>query len=119
MTIYSLDGPSPVLHLDVARTPAQLARGLMYVRHLRPDYGMIFVFPDEQPRSFWMNNVLVSLDQIYLDSHGYVVDVNECAAPLDRTNYTSQRPARYVVECACGTVARNDLRIGDGVLLEF
>ena len=119
LTIYSLDGPSPVLSLDVARSPSQQARGLMYVQKLPPNHGMLFVFPDEQPRSFWMRNTLVSLDQIFLDSAGYVVDVNECATPLSETSYVSKQPARYVVECPCGTVAMYDLRIGDGVHLEF
>lgn len=83
------------------------------------EQGMLFVFSDDQHRSFWMHNVLIPLDQIFLDSHGYVVDINECATPLSKTSYISRTPARYVAEVNCGIVAQYDLRIGDGVHLEF
>lgn len=119
MTLYTLDGPSPVLHLDVAHTAQQQAQGLMFVRALPDAYGMLFAFPDEQPRSFWMRNTYVSLDMIFLDSQGYVVDVYECSTPMSDTSYVSQSRARYVVETKCGTAAKYDLRIGDAVLLEF
>ena len=72
-------GPAVTVHtgqrdvrvrVEVVRTPKELARGLMWRESLDEDAGMLFVFPNEQPRSFWMKNTPLSLDIIYIRDDG-------------------------------------------------
>jgi hypothetical protein len=68
--------------------------------------GMLFVFPGERPRSFWMRNTLVSLDIIYFDATGTWVSVQAEAVPLDETALPSGGPAQYVLEVNAGLAER-------------
>ncbi len=51
---------------DVADTPQDRERGLMYRRDLPRDYGLLFVFPRQMPIQFWMKNTLVPLDIVFI-----------------------------------------------------
>ncbi|MFZ2507741.1 MAG: DUF192 domain-containing protein, partial [Steroidobacteraceae bacterium] len=50
-------------------------RGLMFVKALPADHGMLFLF--ERPRftAFWMKNTYLSLDIVFIDANGVVVNV--------------------------------------------
>lgn len=67
------------IKLEVARTQEQQMMGLMYRPALPDNRGMLFVFPSAQPVRFWMKNVLVSLDIVFL--HNGVIKYIETAAP--------------------------------------
>ena len=64
-------------------------------------HGMIFVFPDEQLRGFWMQNTLVALDILYIDAKGKVVKI-VYGKPKDETSLPSGKPAKYVLELEQG-----------------
>ena len=102
-------------HFDVelARTPAQEEQGLMYREHLDPDAGMLFVFDDTEPRSFWMKNTLIPLDMLFIAADGRIVDIHERAIPLSEDIIPSQVPARAVLELNGGTVTRLGIKVGD------
>ena len=100
-----LDGR--IFRLEVARTPAERARGLMNRESLAQDSAMLFIFQEEAYRSFWMKNTLIPLDILYLDSNGVVVDVQtmtpQVGAPdSELTVYPSAAPARYAIEMNAG-----------------
>lgn len=61
--------------VEVARTPEERSRGLMYRESLPPTSGMLFVFEEENVYGFWMKNTRIPLDAIWLDGNGSVVDV--------------------------------------------
>ncbi len=65
ITIFVQDKP---FSAEIADTPEKHARGLMYRRRLKADYGMLFIFAEEDIRSFWMKNTLIPLDIIFLNS---------------------------------------------------
>ncbi len=88
--------------VELARTPDQHERGLMFRKTLARDRGMLFLFPEEASRYFWMKNTLIPLDIIFVDSRRTVVDVHHGARPLDETIIASRKPARYVLEVAAG-----------------
>lgn len=104
------------LHLEVARTAAEQERGLMFRRSVPANTGMLFVFPDVQVRSFTMHNTLVSLDMVFLDSAGVIVDIIDCAEPLSKGPYVSLVPARFVIELKCNSAATLD--VGDQFLFQ-
>lgn len=107
-------------HLEVADEPYELQRGLMSRPFLAPNRGMIFAYPDERKRSFWMKNTLIPLDVIFLDSQKCVVDMKENFQPCRSESifstceiYTSSKSAKYVVELHAGMVEVMKMRIGD------
>jgi uncharacterized membrane protein (UPF0127 family) len=84
----------------------------MHRQSLPPDRGMIFVFADEEPRSFWMRNTLIPLDIVYLDKDGKVVSISQMK-PLDETGVHSAGPAKYAIEMNEGAAARAGVKVGD------
>ncbi len=89
---------SACFSVDVADTPAKRAKGLMYVDHLPKDQGMLFVFPEPGPVSFWMKNTVISLDMIFLDAKGRLQHIHSNARPQDLTVISGGNDIQYVVE---------------------
>lgn len=117
VTVYIHDKPFQV---EIADTPEKHARGLMFRRCLKDGYGMLFVFPDEEVRSFWMKNTLIPLDMIFLNSDRQVVDLYISVPPCRRDpcpSTTSALPARYVLEIAGGLAKKLKLQIGDKIFM--
>ncbi len=71
--------------VDLADDPAERARGLMHVESMPASRGMLFVYENPGPASFWMRNTLIPLDMIFADETGTVTRVHENAVPLDET----------------------------------
>lgn len=105
--LVSADGhESPELNIEIADTPGARQLGLMYRKELKPTDGMLFIFPDDEKRSFWMKNTYVELDMVFIDDHGKVVNVVERATPLTETPRESAGPARYVLEILGGQASK-------------
>ena len=119
VTVYIHDTP---FQAEIADTPEKHARGLMFRRCLKDGYGMLFVFPDEEVRSFWMKNTLIPLDMIFLNGDRQVVDLFSSVPPCrsaDCPSYTSALPARYVLEIAGGLAKKLKLQVGDKIFVAF
>ncbi|MFW6021690.1 MAG: DUF192 domain-containing protein [Guyparkeria sp.] len=104
--------------VELATTPASHQLGLMHRPPLAQDRGMLFVFPDERPRSFWMKNVTFPIDILYLDTDWHVVDVHDSVPPCRSDpcpGYPSRQPTRYVLELPAGTAERLSLKPGTGL----
>lgn len=100
--------------VDIARTPEQQEYGLMFVRSLPGDRGMIFPYDPPQYVGFWMHNTLIPLDIIYISPDrtiGRIVN----AKPLDETNLPSGGPVIAVLEIAGGRAAELGIKEGDKV----
>ena len=102
--------------VELAQTPEEQSLGLMFRDSLPADHGMLFLFPGEARRSFWMKNTRIPLDIFYFDAERKLVSVAENAQPC-RTQrcppYPSAAPARYVLELRAGTAAELGVRPGD------
>ncbi|WP_226621457.1 DUF192 domain-containing protein [Alloyangia pacifica] len=96
----------------VADTVKERAVGLMFVEELPSTAGMLFVYDEPHPVSFWMKNTLIPLDMIFADAQGVVVSVHENAIPGDLTSIDSGAPTQYVLEINGGMAAR--LGIAEG-----
>ena len=101
-------------HLEVAATDATRQHGLMERDKLPGDSGMIFVFPTEEDRGFWMYHTRFPLDIIYVRSDGTVVSVHTMR-PYDEHTTPSGGPARYAIELAAGKAAA--VKAGDRLVL--
>jgi len=107
--------------LEVADTPGKRERGLMNRTSLPEDNGMLFVFPSNGQRVFWMKNTLIPLDMVFVRANGTIANIEhadtEPGTPDDRLKrYRSSGPARYVVELNQGFTARRGINRGDRFL---
>jgi len=118
VTLESPSGRSTAVDVEVARTPAEQERGLMFRERLAPGTGMLFVFPASQDHVFWMRNTLIPLDMIFIDERGVVVGVVERAEPLSERGRSAGAPSRYVLEVPGGFAAEHGVRAGDRARLE-
>jgi uncharacterized protein len=115
LTIQTAAGPDK-FRVEVATTPAQLEQGLMYRRHLDPDAGMIFIFPQPEPTAFWMKNTLIPLDMLFVDADSRIVNIHERAVPMSLEPIDSAGPVGAVIEFNGGTAKRLGIRRGDRVI---
>lgn len=103
--------------VELALTREQQIQGLMFREEMALDHGMLFVFPDRAQRSFWMRNTLISLDMLFIDGDGTVINIEERAVPLDeRPRYSSDGPAQAVLEINGGVAGLLGIRPGDRVI---
>ena len=101
--------------VEIAATPAEQEHGLMDRTSMPAGHGMLFVFPDSQPRTFWMKNTLIPLDMLFFDANRHLVAIQANAQPCKADPcqlYPSDAPARYVLELNAGTAAKFGLRKG-------
>ncbi len=111
-TIINSAGERVVVRTEIADTQAEQRRGLMERTELAEDAGMLFVFPREQPRSFWMRNTLIPLSIAYIDSDGRIVDIKDMQ-PLDETSVPSAEPAQYALEVNQGFFEARGIEVGN------
>ena len=70
-------------NVEIADTPDERARGLMFRESLPQSSGMLFLYERPQRLSFWMKNTLIELDMIFLDATGTVRSISHRAQPGD------------------------------------
>lgn len=99
---------------EVADTPVQRRRGLMFRKQLAPNAAMLFVYPDDAVHSMWMRDTYIALDMIFMDASMRVVGVVEDARPLDDRHQSPGMPSRYVLEVNAGWARSHG--VGPGVV---
>ena len=109
-------GACVMLQLWLAENPAEQRRGLMYVRSLPENQGMLFVYGREQPISMWMKNTYVSLDMLFIRADGTVARIAAGTRPLSLESIPSGEPVNRVLELKAGAVQRWGIQPGDRLL---
>lgn len=100
----------------IADTPERREQGLMFVKQLPPDGGMLFPYPGESDVAFWMKNTFIPLDLLFVRRDGSIARIAERARPHDLTPIPAGEPVLAVLELAGGTAAKLGLRRGDHVV---
>lgn len=108
---------SKTLLVEIAETEEQQARGLMFREKLKTDEGMLFIFKNEEPRSFWMKNTIINLSIGYFNKDKKLIDIQEMKAVTsvlqqDIPTYPSQGPAQYALEMPEGWFKKNHFTTG-------
>lgn len=116
VTLHGSQG-AVFVRVEIARTRQELSRGLMWRTELEADAGMLFVFDNDAPLTFWMKNTPLPLDIIFLDSRGTVLNVAAETTPYSEAPIRSSGPARYVLEVNAGYAAKHG--IGPGAVVEL
>ena len=117
LTVTTTSGKTHRFTVEVARTAAQQAQGLMNRQSLAPDRGMIFPYDPPTPASFWMKNTLIPLDIIFVRSDGTVARIEANTAPLSLDPVAAGEPVGAVLELAGGRAA--ELGITAGAKVEW
>lgn len=101
------------IDIEIADDDLQREQGLMYRRQMEMSTGMLFIFGEEEPRSFWMKNTHLPLDIIYLSAGKQIVSIHENTPPFSEQSIPSRLPAQYVVEVVAGFTALYNIKPGD------
>lgn len=106
--LYSAD-------IEIADDEAKRAQGLMYRDSMAENEAMLFIFPDEAERSFWMKNCIISLDIIYVNAKNQIITIQKNTVPYSEDSVPSNGLARYVVEVNAGFSDRHNIKTGDHI----
>lgn len=101
------------LDIEIAETDYETQTGLMYRKGMEKNQGMLFLFKQEGPKSFYMKNTEFPLDIIYINQQMKIVNVHRDAQPFSQVSLPSEAPAKYVLEVNAGMVKQWRLLPGD------
>ena len=101
--------------VEVAATPAEQEKGLMFRRSLAPNRGMIFPYDPPQDVAFWMKNTLIPLDMVFIRADGHVARIAANTLPMSLDPVPAGEPVAAVLEIAGGRAAELRLKAGDVV----
>jgi len=108
--------------VEIAKTQAERARGLMFREGLEQNKGMLFVFDREGAYSFWMKNTLIPLDIIWMNGNKEVVFISKDSQPCKENQCPSIIPeekALYVLEVNAGIAEKIGLLVGDKAMFDL
>ena len=105
---------NPLVRIDVeiASRPEERNQGLMYRDFMPARFGMLFIFEQSAPRSFWMRNTVIPLDLIFVDDNNRIVSIQTDTKPYSDDPIPSNGPARYVIEVNSGFCQKNNIKVG-------
>jgi uncharacterized membrane protein (UPF0127 family) len=105
---------------ELAASPEERARGLMFRDRIQEDQGMLFLFSEEDVHSFWMKNMRFPIDILWLDKAKRIVHLESRVPPCPQEpcpTYVPASAAAYVLELQSGCAEKHGLRLSDR--LEF
>jgi uncharacterized membrane protein (UPF0127 family) len=101
--------------VELASTPDERERGLMFREHLEPLHGMLFDFGTARPVMMWMKDTKIPLDMLFIDRAGRIMRIAADTVPMSEAIIPSGGPARAVLEIGGGESARLGIEAGDQV----
>jgi len=104
--------------VELAVTPAEHERGLMYRQHMDTDAGMLFISDSPRHQVFWMKNTLIPLDMVFIGADWRITGIVENAEPRTLSSREVPGDSQYVLEINGGLSARYGLRAGQTVHLD-
>lgn len=108
-------GTVHTFRVEVAGTPQEQAKGLMFRTAMGADEGMIFPMNPPRGASFWMRNTVIPLDIIFVGVDGRISNIAAGAVPYDETPLSSTGLVKGVLELNGGRAAQLGIAAGDRV----
>ena len=116
LTFYSENNEQLVrIDIEIADNEYERQLGLMKRKSMEDKQGMLFIFPDESMRSFWMLNTFISLDMIFVNANKEIVTIHKNTRTVSDQSYPSSAPAVYVVEVIAGFTDKYSISEGDKI----
>lgn len=100
---------------EIADTQVLRAKGLMHRKSLDENGGMLFVFPFDDKRSFWMKNTLIPLSIAYIAADGTIKEIYDME-PLSSAAVRSKYSVRYALEVNAGNFEKHGVKPGDRII---
>lgn len=111
---------SPEMQIEVVDTEAARIQGLSGRAEIPDAYGMLFVFPHADTYGFWMKDMLVSIDIIWLREDGSIAGIEHSVSPdTYPTSFYAPEPVRYVLETRAGYAKDMGWDIGTRVPIQL
>ena len=85
-------------------------------KKLKKNEGMLFIWYDEDYRSFWMKNTVIPLDLIFINSKLEVIEVYFDARPFSEKSIRSKKRAKFVLELNAGVFKELGFDVGDRII---
>lgn len=108
------------INAEIADSSEERQKGLMNRTEMKDNEGMVFIFNYEEKLAFWMKNTLISLDMIFINSNGTIVDIKNNVQPCktdDCETYISKEKAKYTLEINGGLCQKNNIKEGDKIII--
>lgn len=118
ITFYGEKDTSTIT-FELANTPAEIQKGLMYRDNMPDSVGMLFRFPNEDMRSFWMKNTNIPLDIIFVKSNLEIENIEAYAQPYSQYSLPSTGPAQYVIEVNAGYSEKRGIQSGTKIEINY
>lgn len=100
------------IYIEIADDAYSRERGLMYRYYIPDTVGMLFIFPKEDHRFFWMKNTPSSLDILYATADFEIFKIHENTPPYSYETLPSGDKAKYVIEVKSGFVSSHQIKSG-------
>jgi uncharacterized membrane protein (UPF0127 family) len=115
LTITTANGQQRRYMVEVARTPEQQERGLMFRSEMARDHGMIFPMAPPRRATFWMKNTILPLDIIFIRADGTIARVAEHTVPYSLDMVDAGEAVGAVLELNAGVASADGIAAGDRV----
>ena len=112
LTIVTPNGRQHLFNVWVADTDPHREQGLMMVKSLAPNTGMLFIFDQPERIQMWMKNTLIPLDMLFIDAEGRVDSIAANTTPMSLKIIDAKRPVLAVLEIAGGSAAKAGIKTG-------
>jgi uncharacterized protein len=109
----TIDGHT--FQVEIADTPQERERGLMFRKSMPDDHGMLFIFSGDQQLSFWMKNTEIPLAVAYVSEDGTIREIHHMK-PHSLEPIESDHSVRYALELNDGTFAHLGISVGDKIV---
>jgi len=107
------------LIVELAATPEARTCGLSHREYLLQHQGMLFIFPEKSPQTFWMKDTLIPLSIAFLDDSGKIINIQDMTPMQSDELYHSSAPAKYALEVNQGWFKKNKIEAGERVAIEL
>lgn len=104
--------------IEIATSPEQKIKGLMFRESLSAQQGMLFLYAPPQNARMWMKNTLIPLDMLFIDADNRIVHIHANAKPHDLTPIGAGRPVAAVLELNGSEAGKLGIRVGDVAIVE-
>ena len=101
----------------IADNKKKTTQGLMFVESMPDNVGMLFVFEPSRRVSMWMKNTPQSLEILFIQSDGTIINIEKNTTPYSLKSISSKGRIQWVLELNAGFTGKKDIRVGDKLIL--
>ena len=101
------------LKVLIAGSNKERRQGLMHIEFMEEDQGMLFIFKPARKVSMWMRNTPLTLDMIFIDRDGKIINIAKNTTPYSTKGISSGGPISWVLEVNGGLSERINIKTGD------